>query len=232
MSELLSLRDITKSYQCGHKSVPVLQSLHMSLQAGELASVVGPSGSGKTTLLNIIGGMDQPDSGNITFRGQDTRNWRATHWDRFRQKEIGYIFQFNQLLGEFTALENVWLKCLIAGVNSDDGRTRAMTLLDRLGLGQRLHHRPNQLSGGEQQRVAIARALVVEPALILADEPTGNLDAATGDRIFDLLCELQSERQIACLLVTHNPGLSQRCDRIIQLEEAQNTATKQGDTDV
>ncbi len=233
MSEaLLQLDAIHKSYWNGQADVQVLHSLTMQVAPGELLAVVGRSGSGKTTLLNLIGGLDRADSGRMLYQNDDVSGWSPESWDRYRQHQIGYIFQFNQLLPEFNALENAMIKGIIAGWSIQKAEQRASQLLGRLGLNHRLDHRPSQLSGGEQQRVAIARALMTEPNLILADEPTGNLDVESGQRIFDVLRELQAERAIACLLVTHNPELASRCDRILALEDATSYPIEQGVSDV
>lgn len=229
---LLQLMGVDKSYWNGVQRIQVLNDLSMSVEEGQMLAVVGRSGSGKTTLLNIIGGMDQMDRGTLLFRGEDVAGWRGDDWDLYRQKRIGFVFQFNQLLPEFNALENVVMKGLINGRTAKDSQGEAADLLARLGLDQRLSHKPAQLSGGEQQRVAIARALMNQPDLILADEPTGNLDLESGEVIFRLLSELQRERGIACLLVTHNPELAGRCDRMMALDQAPQSAVEQGVADV
>lgn len=218
LAKLLEVRDLVKAYHSGPRRLAVLSSLSFDVAKGELLAVVGRSGSGKTTLLNLIGGLDRPDAGSIIFGGQDLTGLNDSGWTQVRQHEIGFIFQFNQLLPEFSAIENTIIPGLIAGRSFSHCHAGARALLERIGLGDRLNHTPSQLSGGERQRVAIARALMNSPKLILADEPTGNLDSTSSDGIFALFRDLQDEFEVACILVTHNPELASRCDRILALD--------------
>ncbi|PIE91506.1 MAG: hypothetical protein CR997_00620 [Acidobacteria bacterium] len=219
---LLSIQNLWKSFQSGPKTLRVLKGVSFNCQKGELLAVMGPSGCGKTTLLNLISGLDTSDKGRIVFNGVDLVPNKDTEWDQFRCENLGMVFQFNQLLPEFTAMENVALPALIRdrkrSIGDRDVQERAENLLSSLGLSERTHHRPAQLSGGEQQRVAIARALINSPSLLLADEPTGSLDQESGLRVFEMLRQLQQEMGFACLVVTHNRELAAMCDRIIALE--------------
>lgn len=214
---LIDIRDIWKSFTSGGRKLEVLKGTSFHCDAGELLAVMGPSGCGKTTLLNLISGLDTVDRGEVLFRGRDLIPQAPGQWDSFRRQELGMIFQFNQLLPEFSALENTLLPTMIIGASPDDSEERARHLLGRLGLEDRLSHRPAQLSGGEQQRIAIARALMNGPSLILADEPTGSLDHESGMQVFKLLRNLQEEMGFSCLIVTHNRELAGLCDRIINL---------------
>ncbi len=214
---LLQLSGVTKSY--GEAVVTeVLHGLDLVLERGELAALVGPSGSGKSTLLNLLGLLDRPTTGRIEVLGQDIAALSDEVLTRFRGQTLGFIFQFHHLLPAFTALENVCLP-LIADRGREEGWmvARGRELLDQVGLSEKANQWVGKLSGGQQQRVAVARALVMEPALVLADEPTGNLDTVTGDQVFDLLKTLNRARGIAFLVVTHDGRLAQRCDRIIEL---------------
>ena len=215
MSDLLSARGITKDFTLDQTRVEVLKGVDVSVAAGELVAVVGASGTGKSTLLNIIGTLDEPTGGEVRFDGDDLFALDDKRQAAFRNRELGFVFQFNQLLPEFTAVENAAMPLLLQGLA--DARERARELLVRVGLEDRLEHRPGELSGGEQQRVAIARALVARPRLILADEPTGNLDSRTGDRVFELLAELGTDAGSAILMVTHNEQLAGRCGRVLHM---------------
>jgi len=215
MSDLLSARGITKDFTLDQTRVEVLKGVDVSVAAGELVAVVGASGTGKSTLLNIIGTLDEPTGGEVRFDGDDLFALDDKRQAAFRNRELGFVFQFNQLLPEFTAVENAAMPLLLQGLA--DARERARELLVRVGLEDRLEHRPGELSGGEQQRVAIARALVARPRLILADEPTGNLDSRTGDRVFELLAELGTDVGSAILMVTHNEQLAGRCGRVLHM---------------
>jgi lipoprotein-releasing system ATP-binding protein len=195
----------------------VFRDLSFELPAGEFAAVMGPSGSGKSTLLHLIGGIDRPDSGTIHVFGRSLEALPPRARARFRNEQIGFVFQFHHLLPEFTAEENVAFPDRIAGVPEREARRRAAELLERVGLADRRDHGARALSGGEQQRVAIARALARTPGLLLADEPTGNLDAAAAASVFSLLRELHQERGMTTLLVTHNPDLASRCDRLFTM---------------
>lgn len=217
--QLLKLSRVSKSYLSGSKRLDVICDLDLDLAKGEFLAVVGRSGCGKTTLLNLIAGMDRVDSGRIFLLDAELTTLDAKGWDRVRQTHIGFIFQSNQLLPEFTAVENAMLPGLIARQPEEKIRVQARELLTRVGLHHRLDHKPAQLSGGEQQRVAIARALLNGPDLILADEPTGSLDLDSGQDIFNILKELQRDLGLACVLVTHNPELARCCDRIFSLTD-------------
>jgi ABC-type lipoprotein export system ATPase subunit len=212
-------RGLHKSYRDGEREVTVLRNVDLELEAGALAAIVGPSGSGKTTLLYLLGALDSPDQGSVEIGGTDLASLDGARLARFRNKMLGFVFQFHQLLPDFTALENVMMPSRIAGRPAREALERAQSLLGEVGLEDRATHYPNQLSGGEQQRVAICRALALEPPLLLADEPTGNLDPATGRRVLDLLIELQTRRGMTAVLVTHNPEVANRCANIWRLED-------------
>ncbi len=218
---LVSVRNLHKSYFMGGRELPVLRGLNMEMQIGETAAVVGPSGVGKSTLLHLIGALDRPTAGEINLNG--TRLWELSDLERahLRATQIGFVFQFHHLLPEFTALENVFLAGLIRGGILQAEQSRATELLGRVGLGRRLEHKPGELSGGEQQRVALARALQNQPPLILADEPTGNLDRATAQELQNLVFDLAAERKTSFLIVTHDLDFARRCDRLLQLQEGQ-----------
>jgi lipoprotein-releasing system ATP-binding protein len=196
----------------------VLTDASISIDPGEIVAVVGRSGVGKSTLLHILGGLDHPDTGSVTVGGVDLYRGSEGRRARERNRLLGFIFQFHHLLPEFSARENVMMPCRIGGLSSRDASVKATALLERVGLADRLEHRPGQLSGGEQQRVAIARAIVNEPLLLLADEPSGNLDPRTGDMIYDLLFELRESLGQTMLLSTHSMRLASRCDRVLELE--------------
>jgi lipoprotein-releasing system ATP-binding protein len=212
-------RGLRKSYRDGGRVVTVLRHVDLEIEAGALAAIVGPSGSGKTTLLYLLGALDSPDEGTVEIGGTDLASLDGARLARFRSKTLGFIFQFHQLLPDFTALENVMMPSRIAGRTAREAQDRAWSLLGEVGLEDRATHYPNQLSGGEQQRVAICRALALEPPLLLADEPTGNLDPATGRRVLDLLIELQTRRGMTAVLVTHNPEVANRCVKVWRLED-------------
>ena len=218
---LLQVEQLWKSFHSGTRIIEVLRGINFECAAGELLAVMGPSGCGKTTLLNLISGLDRVDQGSLKYKGKELAGQRDEDWDEFRRHELGMIFQFNQLLPEFSALENTLLPALIASRSKlkslDSVQAKAEELLIKLGLQDRLNHRPSQLSGGEQQRVAIARSLMNSPKLILADEPTGSLDLESGFRVFEMLKTLQKEKGFSCLIVTHNRDLADMCDRIITL---------------
>jgi lipoprotein-releasing system ATP-binding protein len=221
---LLKLEQLTKTYMSGSKRLTVLRQFDLTVESGQIVAIVGRSGSGKTTLLNCIAGLDRLDSGRITLGDEDLTSLDTNGWDRVRRDGIGFVFQFNQLLPEFTALENVMLPGLLTGSPEEEVRERARDLLNRMDMTAREDHRPARLSGGEQQRAAIARALINRPRLVLADEPTGSLDLESGRKVFDLLLSLQQEFGITCLVVTHNPGLADMCARIHSLDSAGNAS--------
>ena len=221
MSEapVIQLEGLTKAYNVGTPvETEVLHGLDLSLAQGEFAALIGPSGSGKSTLLNIIGLLERPTGGRLSIAGRDTASLSEAEITQLRGRSIGFVFQFHHLLPAFSALENVTLPAIIArGVSDDEAEATALQLLDAVGLKAHAHKKPFDLSGGQQQRVAIARALALKPRLILADEPTGNLDTHTADDIFALLRAFNRDTRCACLIVTHDPRLAARCDRVVQL---------------
>jgi len=198
--------------------IHVLRGLDLTVARGETIAVVGPSGSGKSTLLHILGGLDLPTAGRVTLGGRRLGALADAELAELRNRFVGFVFQFHHLLRDFTALENVMMPLWVAGVAEDPATERARSLLDQVGLGERLHHRPSRLSGGEQQRVAVARALAAEPPVLLADEPSGNLDIDTSERLHEALFELVRSHGTALVVVTHNPSLARRTDRILSLE--------------
>ena len=221
MNNLIRVVDLYKSYYDGSTELPVLKGVDLKIKKGEIIAIVGASGVGKSTLLHLLGGLDRPTEGAIFYEKEDIFALSDQELDRFRNEEIGFIFQFHHLLPEFTALENVTMPGLIARNNFDVAQDRAKELLDYVGLGERLEHRPSELSGGERQRVAIARALVNQPKVVLADEPTGNLDQKTSEAVHDLLWMLNDQFNQTFIIVTHNQALAQRADRLIQLVDGQ-----------
>jgi lipoprotein-releasing system ATP-binding protein len=221
MSELLEVRGLDKSYQSGDQKLEVLIDLTLSLQEGEMVAVTGVSGSGKSTLLHLIGGMDRPDRGSIKVLGREIFDLSPTDLSGFRNKTIGFVFQFHHLLPEFTAIENVMMPLLVRGEAPAHAEKSAESLLDDVGLRKRCGHRPGELSGGEQQRVALARALIGKPRLLLADEPTGNLDPATGEAIGDLFRELHTKHRLTSIIATHNESLARLCSRVYRLGKGQ-----------
>ena len=206
-----------KAYQHSGTSLPILADVDLTLEPGDMVAVVGASGVGKSTFLQILGTLDLPTSGSIKFDGEELTTMSASRLAEFRNRRIGFVFQFHHLLPEFTALENVMMPALIQRIPIDRARQMARDILGRVGLSHRLTHRPSELSGGEQQRVALARAMVLEPSLLLADEPTGNLDRATGQAIHELFLELNRERGSTLLVVTHNPELAQLMPRRMRM---------------
>jgi lipoprotein-releasing system ATP-binding protein len=225
MSNILSLKNITRTYHQGENALTVLNNLNLEIKQGEMVALVGPSGSGKTTLLQIAGLLDTPTSGEIFLSGENISQASDAVRTRARGKYLGFVYQFHHLLPEFSALENVVLPQLAAGISQADAQAKSEDLLAGLGLSARLKHRPAKLSGGEQQRVAIARALANDPVLLLADEPTGNLDAHTAEDVLNLFIKGVRERKLAALVATHNIELAKRMDRIVRLE---NGALKAG----
>ena len=219
-SALLSLRNVQKAYPTGRGGrLEVLKGVSFTVSRGEVVAIVGESGTGKSTLLHLIGTLDRPDGGSIRFEGRDIFHKRDARLAAFRNASIGFVFQFHHLLPEFTALENVAMPALIGGAGMAAARERAQELLNQLGLSDRAQHRPSELSGGEQQRVAVARALVNGPGLVLADEPTGNLDARTADTLHREILRLSRTVGQTFIVVTHNPSLASLCDRVLRLED-------------
>lgn len=218
MSNVLELKNITRTYKQSDSSLTVLANLNLTVKKGEVVALVGQSGSGKTTLLQIAGLLDNPTGGEVIISGEDLSRAGDKKRTQMRRGNIGFIYQFHHLLPEFTGLENVVLPQMIAGIPRAKAEDRAQELLSSLGLGERLSHRPAKLSGGEQQRVAVARALANRPAIVLADEPTGNLDPKTADSVFSLFMMLAKETGQAALVATHNIELARRMDRIVHLE--------------
>ncbi len=216
---LLQAEDIAKRFHNGTKDVDVLKGVNLSLRTGEMAAIVGASGSGKTTLLQILGTLDSPTSGKLYFKGENLSEKKDVSLAHFRNRSLGFIFQFHHLLPEFTALENVMMPALISGKRRKEMIQPAAELLSLVELDHRLDHKVNQLSGGEQQRTALARALIMKPALLLADEPTGNLDSRAGNLVFDLLHKLCQDLSLAALMVTHNMDLARRMDRCFTLND-------------
>ena len=212
---MLKAINIHKSYNTLH----VLKGVDVLIKKGEIVSIVGKSGAGKSTLLHILGTLDQADKGQVLFNGADISKLQAKELARFRNDHIGFIFQFHHLLPEFTALENVCIPGFIQKAPVDKVQKRAAELLDYLGLSERLTHKPNQLSGGEQQRVAVARALINQPEIIFADEPTGNLDTASSEELHNLLFQLRKDFQQTFVIVTHNEGLADMSDRKIEMQD-------------
>jgi len=204
----IEVQRLGKSYIHGGKALPILWDIDLSLAPGDMIAVVGASGVGKSTFLQLLGTLDLPTSGSIRFDGEELTTMSASRLAEFRNRRIGFVFQFHHLLPEFTALENVMMPALIQRISNERARTLASDILGRVGLSHRLTHRPGELSGGEQQRVALARAMVLEPSLLLADEPTGNLDRSTGEAIHQLFLDLNRERGSTLLVVTHNPDLA------------------------
>ena len=213
----IDARNIVKSYVDAGTRLTVLRDLDISVEAGEMVAIVGASGAGKSTLLHLLGGLDHADSGEVTVAGANLTTMAAADVVAFRNAHVGFVFQFHHLLPEFSALENVEMPMRIARRPPDETRTRATELLTRVGLGERLTHRPGMLSGGEQQRVAVARALVMRPALLLADEPTGDLDEQTAETLHELLRDMHRSTGLTSLIATHNPRLAGQCDRVLRL---------------
>ena len=214
----VSVSGLNKSYETATQQLHVLRDVDLDVSAGEMVAIVGASGVGKSTLLHLLGGLDRADAGVIRVGDIDLRSLGDAALVEFRNRHVGFVFQFHHLLPEFDAVENVEMPMRIARRPLSDARHRAMDLLGRVGLAERVTHRPGMLSGGEQQRVAVARALVMRPSLLLADEPTGDLDETTGDALHGLLREMHAEHGLTSIIATHNPHLAASCDRILRLE--------------
>ncbi|WP_417656795.1 lipoprotein-releasing ABC transporter ATP-binding protein LolD [Pseudidiomarina aestuarii] len=227
---LLECRQLGRVYADGQHQLEVLKDVNFSIAAGELMAIVGSSGSGKSTLLHMLGGLDKPTSGEVLFRNEVISRWSSNRLADWRNQELGFIYQFHHLLPEFTALENVAMPLWIAGKQRTAALEQAEQWLTKVGLATRQHHRPSELSGGERQRVAIARALVNKPAMVLADEPTGNLDATTANQVFDLMLQLNAELDTAFVIVTHDQTLAATLPRTLHLQHGQLvTATVDAD---
>jgi len=225
---MLRLEDIRKSYDTGSDRLEVLCGVDLTVGEGEIIAIVGPSGVGKSTLLHIMGALDVPTSGKVYVRGTDVFAMSETERAAFRNKTVGFVFQFHHLLRELTALENVMMPCLVGGMDREEAAARAEELLAAVRLSDRADHRPGELSGGEEQRAAVARALVTKPLMVLADEPSGNLDRVSSDELHDLIWGLRESSGQTFVIVTHNPELYERADRVVALKEGLATERERG----
>ena len=219
LTPLVKIHNLHKSYKLGPQQIDILKGISFTVHRQEMIAIVGASGAGKSTLLHIMGTLDQPTQGTITFEDQELLGMSESALADFRNRRLGFVFQFHHLLPEFTALENTYLPALIQRQQKEKAREAAKALLNEVGLSHRMHHKPGELSGGEQQRVAVARALIRNPDLVLADEPTGNLDSHTGEALFEILRDLNRRRGTAFVIVTHNEKLSAQSDRLVHLED-------------
>ncbi|MCX8640089.1 lipoprotein-releasing ABC transporter ATP-binding protein LolD [Gilliamella sp. B3172] len=228
--KLLSAKNLCKTYQEGKMVTEVLKDVTFDIYPKSLMAIIGSSGSGKSTLLHLLGGLDQPTSGEILFKSQQLNRLSEQEKAQLRNQQIGFVYQFHHLLPDFTALENVAMPLLIGGVKPNEAKQRAMTMLESVNLVKRANHRPSELSGGERQRVAIGRALINNPALVMADEPTGNLDKSTADAIFDLLIKLNREHGTAFLVVTHDLALANKLDKQLIMSDGRLTESSAANT--
>ena len=217
--QIISCRGVSKTFRQGADAVNVLRDVNLQIKEGETIAIVGASGSGKSTLLHILGGLDAPSSGEVEVLGQRIDKLSPMEQGRLRNRALGFVYQFHHLLPEFTAIENVAIPLAIRGETTADAKERASIILAEAGLAHRLTHKPGELSGGERQRVAVARALVTQPACVLADEPTGNLDRATADHVFELILELNAKYKTALVMVTHDPALASKMQRTLTLAD-------------
>lgn len=220
-SSILSVQNVTKTFQSGDHKLTVLDHVSFDVETGISCAIVGPSGSGKTTLLGLCAGLDRPTSGQVVLNGQSISGMKEDELNSVRNEQIGFVFQSFQLISTLTALENVMVPVELRGLPYREVEKQATDLLEQVGLGDRLHHYPNQLSGGEQQRVGLARAFIHKPEILFADEPTGNLDSETGEQIEDLLFELNQKQGTTLVIVTHDRELAEKCDRIIELKNGE-----------
>jgi lipoprotein-releasing system ATP-binding protein len=220
-AQVLAARNLCKKFTEGDRTLDVLKDLNLEIRASERVAIVGASGSGKTTLLQLLGGLDTPTSGDVIVGGESIAKMSDAQRGRLRNRTLGFVYQFHHLLPEFTSLENVAMPLLVRGDSVAQAEVRAREVLTQVGLAERLTHKPSQLSGGERQRTAIARALVATPAVVLADEPTGNLDRRTGERVFELLLRCNTDFGTSLVVVTHDPDLAARMDRVLELEDGQ-----------
>ncbi len=218
-ASVIDCRQVTRTYSEGPETLTIFSDISLQVGTGETVAIVGSSGAGKTTLLNLLGGLDRPSSGHISICGQDIHKLSESGRARFRNRHLGFVYQFHHLLPEFSALENVMMPCALGGMAVSQARQKAEQLLARVGLAERLAHKPGELSGGERQRVAIARALVNEPECVLMDEPTGNLDELTGEGVRDLIESLRDQLGIAFVMVTHDMKMARSLGRVLRLEQ-------------
>lgn len=217
----IRVEDLRKTFPFGKGELHVLNGISLTIERGEILAIVGASGAGKSTFLHVLGTLERPTGGRVLYEQEDIFQLHDTALSAFRNRTVGFVFQFHHLLPEFTALENAMLPGLIQRMDREEAMERSRRLLEEVGLGDRLHHRPGELSGGEQQRVAVARALLLEPRVVLADEPTGNLDTRTADEVFRLLRDLNRKHGITLVFVTHNEALSQQADRVARMVDGQ-----------